>query len=60
MVMMVVVSADHDDGVVPMPVSLTDPNADAAYVDAYTFRNDHGFIAGGRRTGKSRHRQKRH
>jgi hypothetical protein len=60
MMMMVMLSVEHDD-MVPMPVSITDPDpdSDAAYIDTYIFRNDHRFIAGGRRAGKSRHRQKR-
>ncbi|MGA3309060.1 MAG: hypothetical protein ABSD08_10650 [Xanthobacteraceae bacterium] len=45
--------------VVPMPVSLTDPNSDAADPDIGAFRDDHWFVADVRRTGKCRHRQER-
>ena len=38
-----------------MPVSLTDPNSDAAG----DFRDDHWFVADIQRTGKCRHRQER-
>jgi hypothetical protein len=38
-----------------MPVSLTDPNSDAAG----DFRDDHWFVAGIQRTGKCRHSQER-
>jgi hypothetical protein len=41
---------------VPISVSLTDPNSDAADSDIGTFRNDHWFVADGQRTGKCRHR----
>jgi hypothetical protein len=40
---------------VPMPVSLTDPNSDAAG----DFRDDHWFVADIQRTGKCRYRQER-
>jgi hypothetical protein len=42
-----------------VPVSLTDPNSDAADSDIGTFRNDNWFVANVQRTGKCRHRQKR-
>jgi hypothetical protein len=45
--------------VVPMPVSLTDPNSDAADPDIGAFRDDHWFVADVQRTGKCRHRQER-
>jgi hypothetical protein len=44
---------------VPMPVTLTDPNSDAAGPDLGAFRDDHRFVARVQRTGKCRHRQKR-
>jgi hypothetical protein len=58
-VMMAVSSRGHIEAtMVAMPVSLTDPNSDAADPDVGDFRNDHWF-ADGQRTGKCRHRQKR-
>jgi hypothetical protein len=42
-----------------VPVSLTDPNSDAADSDISAFRDDHWFVANVQRTGKCRHRQKR-
>jgi hypothetical protein len=53
-----VVSIEHDS-VVPMPVSITDPNSNAADPDLDALRDDHWFGAGIQRTGKCRHRQKR-
>jgi hypothetical protein len=44
---------------VPMPVSVTDPNSDVVDPDIGAFRDDHRLIADVRRTGKCRHRQKR-
>ena len=44
---------------VAMPVSVTDPNADAADPDLDVVRDDHRLVAGARRTGECRHRQKR-
>jgi len=41
---------------VPMPVSLTDANADVADLNSDDFRDDHWFVAGAQRTGKCRHR----
>jgi hypothetical protein len=59
-VMMVVPSVGHIKAtMVPMPVSLTDPNSNAADPDIGTFRDDHRFVAGGQRTGKCRHHQER-
>jgi len=56
-VMVVVPSVGHiEASTIPMPVSLTDPNSDAAG----DFRDDHRFVAGIQRTGKCRHRRKRH
>jgi len=43
----------------PMPMSLTDPNSDAADPDIGAFREDHWFVADVQRTGKCRHRQER-
>jgi len=54
--MVVVPSVGHiKASMVPMPVSLTDPNSDAAG----GFRDDHWFVADIQRTGKCRHRQER-
>jgi hypothetical protein len=46
-VMDVVVStfAHIEAGIVPVPVSLTDPNSDAADPDIYVFRHDDWFVA---------------
>jgi hypothetical protein len=46
-VMEVVVStfAHIEASMVPMPVSLTDPNSDAADADIYVFRHDDWFVA---------------
>jgi len=44
---------------VPMPVSLADPNSDAADPDIGTFGDDYWFVATGQRTGKRWHRQER-
>lgn len=41
---------------VPMPVSLTDANADVADLNSDVFRDDHWFVAGAQRAGKCRHR----
>jgi len=57
-VVMVVLSVEHDR-VVPMPVPVTDPNSNAADIDTYTFRDDHGLVGGVQRTGKCRHSQHR-
>jgi hypothetical protein len=57
-IVMVVVSIEHDS-VVPMPVSITDPNSDAADPDLDALRDDHWLVAGIQRTGKCRHRQER-
>ena len=55
-VVVVVPSVGHiEASMVPMPVSLTDPNSDAAG----DFRDDHWFVADVQRTGKGRHRQER-
>ena len=59
-VMVVVSSFAHIEAstkMVPMPVSLTDPNSDAADSDIGAFRDDHWFVADVQRTGKCRHRQ---
>jgi len=57
---MVVPSVGHiEASMVPMPVSLTDPNSDAADPDIGAFRDDHWFVADIQRTGKCRHRQER-
>jgi len=56
-VVMVMVVADAS--FVPMPVSVTDPNADAVDADLDIVRNDHRLVAGARRTGECRHHQKR-
>ena len=56
---MVVPSVGHiEASMVPMPVSLTDPNSDAADLLG-AFRDDHWFVADVQRTGKCRHRQER-
>jgi hypothetical protein len=39
---------------VPMPVSLTDANGDAADPDFDVFRDDHWFVAGAQRAGSER------
>jgi hypothetical protein len=55
-VMVVVPSVGHiEASTVRMPVSLTDPNSDAAG----DFRDDHWFVTDIQRTGKCRHRQER-
>jgi hypothetical protein len=59
-VMVVVSSSGHIEAstkMVPVPVSLTDPNSDAADSDIGAFRDDHWFVADVQRTGKCRHRQ---
>ena len=57
---MVVLSVGHiEASMVPMPVSLTDPNSDGADPDICAFRDDHWFVANAQRTGKCRHRQER-
>jgi hypothetical protein len=54
--MVVVPSVGHiEASMVRMPVSLTDPNSDAAG----DFRDDHWFVTDVQRTGKCRHRQER-
>jgi hypothetical protein len=60
-VMVVVVpSVGHiEASMVPMPMSLTDLNSDAADPDIGAFREDHWFVADVQRTGKCRHRQER-
>lgn len=59
----VVASVEHNRrcAVVPMPVSLTDTNSDAAAADPDfdACRDDHWFVAAVQRTGKCRHRQER-
>jgi hypothetical protein len=60
--MVVVPSVGHIEAgsrMVPMAVSLTDPNSDAADSDIGAFRDDHWFVADVQRTGKCRHRQER-
>jgi hypothetical protein len=57
---MVVPSVGHIEAgsrMVPMAVSLTDPNSDAADSDIGAFRDDHWFVADAQRIGKHRHRQ---
>ena len=44
---------------VPMPVSLADPNSDAADPDIGTFGDDCWFVAPGQRTGKRWYRRER-
>jgi hypothetical protein len=57
---MAVPSVGHiEAAMVTMPVSLTDPNSDAADPDIGAFGDDYGFVAAARRTGKRRHRQER-
>jgi hypothetical protein len=61
-VMVVVPSVGHIEAgsrMVPMAVSLTDPNSDAADSDIGAFRDDHWFVADAQRIGKHRHRQER-
>jgi len=61
-IVMVVPSVGHiEASMVPMsmPMSLTDPNSDAADPDIGAFREDHWFVADVQRTGKCRHRQER-
>ena len=41
-----VVLSVENDRVVPMPVSVTDANSDAANIETYTFRDDRWLIAG--------------
>ena len=56
-VMVMAVSRGHVEvTMVPMPVSLTDANADVADLNSDDFRDDHWFVAGAQRTGKCRHR----
>jgi hypothetical protein len=57
----VVLSVEHDirSAVVPMPVSPTDSNSDAADPDIDALRDDHWFVPDVRRAGKCRHRQER-
>jgi len=56
----VVPSVGHiEASMVPMPMSLTDLNSDAADPDIGAFREDHWFVADVQRTGKCRHRQER-
>jgi hypothetical protein len=60
--MVVVPSVGHIEAgsrMVPMAVSLTDPNSDAADSDIGAFRDDHWFVADAQRIGKHRHRQER-
>jgi hypothetical protein len=60
--MVVVPSVGHIEAgsrMVPMAVSLADPNSDAADSDIGAFRDDHWFIADAQRIGKRRHRQER-
>ena len=45
--------------VIPILVSLTDPNPDATDSDFGAFRDDNWFVADVRRTGKCRHGQER-
>jgi hypothetical protein len=57
-IMMVVPSGGQiEAAMVPMPVSLTDPNSDAADPDIGTFGDDDWFVAVGQRTGNRRHCQ---
>jgi hypothetical protein len=59
-IVMVAPSVGHiEASMVPMPVSVADPNSDVADPDIGAFRDDHRLIADVRRTGKCRHRQKR-
>ena len=56
--MMVVPSGGQiETAMVPMPVSLANPNSDAADPDIGAFGDDYWFVAAGQRTGKRRHRQ---
>ena len=58
--MVVVPSVGHiEASTIPMPVSLIDPNSDAADSDIGAFRDDHWFVADAQRIGKHRHRQER-
>jgi hypothetical protein len=57
-VVMVVLSVERDR-VVPMPVSVTDANPDAADIDTDTFWDNHWLVAGVRGSAKCRHRQHR-
>jgi hypothetical protein len=56
----VVSSCAHiEASMVPISVSLTDPNPDASDPNIDVFRDDNWFVADVQRTGKYRHRQKR-
>jgi hypothetical protein len=56
----VVSSGAHiEASMVPMSMSLTDPNPDAPDPDIDVFRDDNWFVADVQRAGKCRHRQKR-
>jgi len=56
-VMMMAVSRGQVEvTMVPMPVSLTDANADVADLNSDVFRNDYWFVAGAQRAGKCGHR----
>jgi hypothetical protein len=48
--------AHIEASMVPMAMSLTDPNPDASDPDIDVFRNDNWFVADIRRAGKCRHR----
>jgi hypothetical protein len=57
---MAVPSGGHIEvAMAPMPVSLADPNSDAADPDIGAFGDNHWFVATGQRTGKRWHRQER-
>jgi hypothetical protein len=51
--------AHIEASVIPISVSLTDPNPDATDSDFGAFRDDNWFVADVRRTGKCRHGQER-
>jgi hypothetical protein len=56
----VVSSSTHiEASMVPISVSLTDPNPDASNPNIDVFRDDNWFVADIQRTGKCRYRQKR-
>jgi hypothetical protein len=57
-IVVVVFWVEHDRrDVMPMPVSHTDANSNAADADFDAFRDDHWFVADVQRTGNCRHRQ---
>jgi hypothetical protein len=56
-VMVMAVSRGHVEvTMVTMPVSLADADTDVADINSDVFRDDHWFVAGAQRAGKSRHR----